>query len=291
MCYNNKSEYSFYEGEINMRKYILLILVVATLTGSCYATEGLRVPILMFHRFTTKKDETNYTTVTQDKFEEVLEKLEEKGYKSITFEELKKYVDGKMELPEKVFLISIDDGYKDNYNLAYPVLKEKNMRALISVVGWSMGRERMLDEVTPIIPHFNWMELKEMIDSGVIEVGNHTFDMHKFDEEDDERDSVLKKNDESTTLYKRRFKSDIKKLSRQIEKNCGIEEKVFCYPYGMYNKTTEKILDDMGYKITLTTEEGINYLERGSSLKKLKRINISMETDMESMINDWELVV
>ena len=144
-------------------------------------------------------------------------------------------------------------------------------------------------EVTPIIPHFNWTELKEMVDSGVVEVGNHTFDMHKFDEEDDERDSVLKREDETISLYKRRFKSDIKKLSRQIEKKCGVNEKVFCYPYGMYNKRSEKILEDMGYRITLTTEEGINYIEEDSSLKKLKRINISMDTDMESMINNWEL--
>ena len=78
-------------------------------------------------------------------------------------------------------------------------------------------------------------------------------------------------------------------MSRQIEKKCGVNEKVFCYPYGMYSKRTEKLLEDMGYKITLTTEEGINYLGEGSSLKKLKRINISMETDMESVINDWKL--
>lgn len=273
-----------------MRKYILLILVVATVFGSCYAAEGIRVPVLMFHRFTTKKEETNYTTITKDKFEEVLEKLEEKGYKSISFEELEQYVDGKIELPEKVFLISIDDGYMDNYTLAYPVLKEKNMKALISVVGWSMGEDTMPDGVTPIIPHFNWKDLNEMINSGVIEVGNHTYDMHKFNKEDEERDSVLKSIDESSTLYKRRFKSDIKKLSRQIEKKCGINEKVFCYPYGMYSKTTERLLEEMGYNITLTTEEGMNYLEEGSSLKKLKRINISMDTDMESMINEWEMV-
>jgi len=271
-----------------MKKYILLILAVVTLVGCCYASEGVRVPVLMFHRFTTKKEETNYTTITQDKFREVVDKLEEKGYKSISFEELEKYVDGKMELPEKVFLISIDDGYRDNYELIYPILKEKNMKALISVVGWSMGQSTMPDGVTPIIPHFNWDELKEMIDSGVIEVGNHTFDMHKFDLEDDERDSVLKIDDESITLYKRRFKSDIKKLARQIEKHCGVNEKVFCYPYGMYNDTTEEIIADMGYKITLTTEEGVNYLEEGASLRKLKRVNISMDTDIEEMINQWE---
>ena len=100
---------------------------------------------------------------------------------------------------------------------------------------------------------------------------------------------MLKREDETISLYKRRFKSDIKKLSRQIEKKCGVNEKVFCYPYGMYNKRSEKILEDMGYRITLTTEEGINYIEEDSSLKKLKRINISMDTDMESMINNWEL--
>jgi len=271
-----------------MKKYTLLFIILISLTSFCFAKGELKVPILMLHSFTDKIENTNYTTITKDKFREVIGVLKAHGYENISFEELSKYVKGEIELNEKVYLIAIDDGYKNNYTYIYPILKENNISALISIVGWSVGRETMLDDITPIIPHFNWNELNEMLASGVVEVGNHTFDMHKCNEYDsNERKGVLQKENESDNLYAHRFKRDINKLSELILENCGIKEKVFCYPYGFYNDNTEKMLDEMGYEITLTTDEGVNYLTQGASLKKLKRINISMYTDIERIIKQW----
>ena len=89
----------------------------------------------------------------------------------------------------------IDDGYRSNYTKAYPVLKEKNMKALISIIGWSVGRETMPGGIIPINPHCSWAELKEMQDSGLVEIGNHTYDMHKYDEQrpDERKGTIINK--------------------------------------------------------------------------------------------------
>lgn len=272
-----------------MKKLVIAIIMIMMLINIALA-EGIKVPILMLHDFTDNISNTDTRTITTAKFKEVLTTLEQNGYRTISFEELSKFVSGEIEIKDKVFLIAIDDGYRSNYTKAYPVLKEKNMKALISVIGWSVGRDTMSGGIIPINPHCSWKELKEMQDSGLIEIGNHTYDMHKYDEEKpDERKGTIINKGENILLYRKRFSEDIIRLSDLIYKNLGKKDKVFCYPYGMYDEITEKLLDDLGYKITLTTDDGINYLGKGSSLKKLKRVNITMKTDMENLVKEWEM--
>lgn len=272
-----------------MKKIVIAIIVALMMISVVFAEKTVKVPILMLHDFTDNITNVDCSTITTEKFKEVLTVLEENDYRTISFEELSKFVDGELEIKDKVFLIAMDDGYRSNYTKAYPVLKEKKMKALISIIGWSVGRDTMLGGIIPINPHCSWAELIEMQDSGLVEIGNHTYDMHKYDEEQkDERKGTIINRGENLLLYRKLFSEDITKLSELIYKNLKKEDKVFCYPYGMYDEITEKLLDDLGYKITLTTDEGINYLTRGSSLKKLKRINITMETDMESLIKEWE---
>ena len=271
-----------------MKKLVIAIIMIM-MSLNVVLAEGIKVPILMLHDFTDNISNTDTRTITTAKFKEVLDTLEANGYKTVSFEELNKFVDGEIQLDDKVFLIAIDDGYRSNYTKAYPVLKEKNMKALISVIGWSVGRQTMPGGIIPINPHCSWKELKEMQDSGLVEIGNHTYDMHKYDEEKpNERKGTIINRGENLLLYRKLFSEDIIKLSDLIYKNLKREDMVFCYPYGMYDEITEKLLDDLGYKITLTTDEGINYLTKGSSLKKLRRVNITMETDMEKLIKEWE---
>jgi len=272
-----------------MKKIIIANIIVMLLVSVAFANEMIRVPILMFHNFTDNLENINTCTITKEKFKEVLDTLDNNGYKTITFEELGKFVEGEIDIKDKVFIITMDDGYTSNYTKAYPVLKEKKMNALISIIGWSVGRDTMSGGIIPIYPHCSWQELKEMQDSGLIEIGNHTYDMHKYDEEKlNERKGTIINKGENPLLYRKFFSEDIIKLSDLVYNKLGKKDNVFCYPYGMYDEITEKLLEDLDYKITLTTDEGINYISKGSTLKKLKRINITMDSNIENLIREWE---
>ena len=78
---------------------------------------------------------------------------------------------------------------------------------------------------------------------------------------------------ETQAEYERRFREDTLKQKKLIESNVGNEVIVYTYPYGIYNETNEKILKELGFKVTLTTESGISDLDNGLNI--LKRINMS----------------
>ncbi|MBR2038566.1 MAG: polysaccharide deacetylase family protein, partial [Lachnospiraceae bacterium] len=76
------------------------------------------------------------------------------------------YVENGTMLPEKPVLLTLDDGYENNYTNAFPLLKKYNMKAVISLIGKDM--------------RLNENQLKEKHDSGLVEIGNHTYDLHSI---------------------------------------------------------------------------------------------------------------
>lgn len=242
--------------------------------------ESVNVPILMFHHFVLNEEEcTVEQIITKDKFVEVLDKLDELGYTTISFAELIRFAETGEELPKKPVLITMDDGYKSNYDIAYPELKERDMKATVSIVGRATQyTSSYIRNWT--LPHVSWPELNEMIKSGVFEVGNHTYDLHKLKSEGGKRNGITKNFFESEADYSAIVREDSTNLEELLKLNCNYESNIFCYPYGFYDKLSEATISSLGYKVTLTTEEGINNIKPGDDLIGLKRINVTMYTDI-----------
>ena len=101
--------------------------------------------------------------------------IKDRGYEPISFEQLIEYHENRRELPEKPIIITFDDGYLSNYELAYPILKEFNFKAAIFVIGVSFGNKDLA------YPHFGWAEAREMKASGLVSIESHTYDLHRND--------------------------------------------------------------------------------------------------------------
>ena len=110
-----------------------------------------------------------------------------------------------------------------------------------------------------------------MHDSGLFEIGNHTYKMHQFKP----RFGIAKTSSESEEDYKKALSNDILKLENKLQQECGFTSQVFAYPFGKYSKESENILRDIGFKAFLTCNEGINKVCKGDPtvLSHLKRIN------------------
>ncbi|QSX05220.1 polysaccharide deacetylase family protein [Sedimentibacter sp. zth1] len=233
--------------------------------------EEVDVPILVYHHISNEKD----AALTPDKLRKDLTEIKKYGYNTIFYKDLIDYVENGTKLPQNPIIISFDDGYLSNYQYLFPLLKELDMKAEISIIGWSVGRDTYIDSDKAIIPHFTWGHALEMYNSGHVMIQSHTYDMHKYDPNGDvERKGVLKNNDESYGEYERALSDDLNKLSELIQDKIGEKEVAFTYPNGYNDMLTEKLLKDMDYKITVTVSEGINTIMQGnsSSLYKLKRI-------------------
>ena len=138
----------------------------------------------------------------------------------------------------------MDDGYRDNFLNAYPILKEFNLPATIFLATGFIGtNKRMLRyEHMPVPDMLSWEEVNIMKRNNITFGPHTTSHPHMYDLSYSEQ----KKEIESSmqTLYQ--------KLGGELAK------KVFCYPYGEYNEDTLQIMRELHVTIALTTNDGTN---------------------------------
>lgn len=112
---------------------------------------------LMYHSIDDKPGKEG---IFVDEFEEQMKLIKDKT--SFKMEELKKI---NYKLPENSILVTFDDGYKNNYTLAYPILKKYNIKATIFLNTRYVGNNA---------DYLSWENIKEMYESGLVDFQMHT---------------------------------------------------------------------------------------------------------------------
>ncbi len=250
-----------------------------------------KVPILMYHDI-DDNSLSDYSISTQ-LFEQQIKELYDSGYTGVSFDEMIDYVYNEKELPEKPICITFDDGYLSNYELAYPILKKYNMKATIFIIGSSMGTDKYKDTEYKIIPHFSYEKAKEMIDSGLIFIQSHTYDMHqnaKYENTEYARQNFSRFDNETDEEYANYIIKDFKKMKECFKNNLKQDIIVVSYPNGVYNEISEKTLKSLGVKVTLTTDKGSNILAKQipETLYLMKRYTILRQTSAQELM---ELII
>ncbi len=256
----------------------VFMLTSMQLHTSVHAEVQQDIPILMYHHLSYAPEEWNEVVISPDKFKQDMMYLKILGYETIYFKDLIAYKEKAIPLPKNPIVITFDDGYMSNYEYAYPILKELEMKATIGVIGWSVGRTTHKDNETPIIPHFTWEQAREMYESGWIDIQHHTFDMHESGL------GVQQLTGESHQDYVDRMVDDTIKLKEEIESHVGNEVVVFSYPLGLYNTLSESAIKILGFKVSLTTNKGINSLS--DELYLMKRINRSNQLSCPQLMKE-----
>lgn len=267
-------DFGSYVTPENAADHISNLWSVTAPVESDYTSE---LSVIMYHSFTEEGgDDLN---VTPECFEEQLEALADAGYTTVSLAELIDYVNIGGNLPEKPLLITFDDGYLTNYEYAWPILAEHGMKAVIFSVGATMGAETYKDTGQSINPHFSIEQANEMISSGAIEIGSHTYDMHQAAQYETGvvRDTVLTLSGESEADYMEALRADIAAYNDAIASGLSSPVLAFSYPHGEYTALSEAILHESGYAVTVTTTNGINTVVRGlpQSLLQLYRYAVS----------------
>jgi len=187
------------------------------------------VPILMYHHIMdpaiAKDISATYLNVPPNVFREQMDYLINKGYHIIRLDEM---VEGirSSSLPGKPVVLTFDDGYSDFYDNVYPVLKEKGLKATVFVISQFVGGERYL----------NWGQVKEMSDSGLVLVGDHSLNHISLQ-----------------NLSKEEERNQIVSARQVIEDHIKSQVEYFAYPYGGINPVAEGILKEAGFKGAVVT--------------------------------------
>lgn len=230
--------------------------------------EGVRVPIVMYHAIMNSNP--GKYVLPPEQLKRDLAYIKKMGYETVHMADLIRYVEEGAALPEKPIVITFDDGYYNNYAYAYPLLKEQGMKAVISVIGRWTDYYTEHDDPNKNYANISWPLLREMAQSGVFEIQNHSYDLHT----NKTRQGTKKKRGESDEEYRSVLEEDIVKMQELIAEHIGVPATTFTYPFGAVSNASLSILKDFGFTATLSCAEGVSTVTRDrDSLYLLKRCN------------------
>ena len=207
------------------------------------------IPILMYHTVEdTVLPESQNSCVETQNFEAQMKALLDNGYTPINFYDLKAYLNDAITLPAHPIIITMDDGYLNNYTKAYPIFKKYNIQATLFVSPYYMteaNTER----------HFGWNAAKEMEESGLIDIQPHGYNHTPF-----------------PYLSLKDLRYHVSLATGLIEQHLGPRDvSVVSCPEFRNTRHTRKLLHSLGVDFQIT-----NLAKSGTVLTptSLKRINV-----------------
>lgn len=251
----------------------ILIFIFVLLFSFVFANseEYIKVPIIMYHSILKDPARSNKYTITPAVLEEDLKYIKANGYETITISDLISYVYADKPLPPKPIILTFDDGHYNNYGYLYPLLEKYDMKVVISIVGSYTDKFSETDEANLNYSYLRWKDINELISTGRIEFQNHTYNLH---DNTHGRIGAKKKKGESDNEYKKILEEDINKLQNEFKENTGYVPTCFTYPFGSISNSSLDIIKELGFKASLSCEEGINKITKNpNSLYLLKRYN------------------
>lgn len=263
---------------VRIRKLRLSVISVLSAAAVCFGIFGsvsesrinspVRICAVMYHGLVMEKDRQNKYMIDPSVFEEDLKYLTENGYHTVFISELTAYFENKAPLPEKPVLITFDDGYYNNYAYAFPLLKKYGCKAVISMIGIEADKAEKETNKSPLYSECGWSELREMTDSGLVEIQNHTYDLHKIKNGVQGAGQI---GGEGADEYKRRLLEDIERFDSALQRELGKRAECFTYPFGAKNKLTEEIIKNAGFAAAMDCEEKTNTIASEEELLHIHR--------------------
>lgn len=240
----------------------------------------LVTPVLCYHRVlpAAAGNEAPEYSVTPQQFAAQMSLLNEEGFTSLTLDEYFEAARGLRELPSRSVVVTFDDGFADNYSVAWPIARRLGVKInLFICTGLVAGeqlpafdgddaRARASQEKFP--EHWqplSWAQLREMIDGGV-SIGFHTHrhrNLGRVSENEIAGDAA-----EGISIFKDQLKA---------------APRFFAFPfghYGSYPETAVDVLTGQGLKMFFTTELGRTPVDGGGRL--ISRIVVHPEDDLKS---------
>lgn len=195
------------------------------------------VPVLSYHDLSLT--ESNRMTVSQAMFEQQMRLLKEKGYRVVSMDQFFDFLEFKSTLPPKAVVITIDDGWRSVYEIAFPILKKYGYPATLFIY---------TDIILDIPKNLSWALLQEMANQE-IDIQCHTKSHHNL--------TVAGKR-QSFKDYFANLEKELSASKDLIKKKLNREVKYLAYPYGDTNSLVIELAQKLGYRGAFTIKRGGN---------------------------------
>ncbi|NLZ47091.1 MAG: polysaccharide deacetylase family protein [Clostridiales bacterium] len=259
----------------------LSILFIPKAIKSATKPEGIFVPIIMYHSVCSDTDMLCDYVISPTELENDLKYLKENNYNTIFVKDLINFVHGGGSLPPNPIILTFDDGFYNNLSNALPILEKYDCKATISIVGSYTEKSDQSTDNSQRYSYVTSEQVMQLHNSGIIELGNHSFDMHNLDTR---RGAGVMKN-ESYEEYRNALINDITKNQEYLSENCNIVPAIYTYPYGIVSDPSKRIVKACGFLASLGVEEKPNYISSDPDcLYQLYRYNRPHGTSTEKFM-------
>lgn len=209
----------------------------------------IRVPVFMYHHIRAiRANDTPRTlsfVVTPESLEAQLKDLVQRGFHTITPDELDAALTNGAPLPDKPVLLTFDDGLREHYTVVLPLLKKYQVKATFFIITSANHLNGYLKDAM----------IKEMDESGLATIASHT-----------EHHPYLARMSAATRV------AEIVGSKRSLEALLGHPVNSFAYPYGSWDQRVAKEVEAAGYTLGFGVRLGSRHMN--SSRYQLRRIRV-----------------
>ena len=210
------------------------------------------VAVLMYHKISATPLSTNWAGlyVAPKRFARQMDELTAAGLPPVPYDKLMRAVDA----DAAGFCVSFDDGFRNVFEHALPILQARSLRAIQFIVADRIGGEDEWDHPIgePPMRLMDEAQIRDWLAAGHV-IGSHTLTHPRL-----------------TTLPRERARAEIVDSKKRLEDRFGIPIQHFCYPYGDQDEAIRAIVAEAGYLTAPTVEVGTNH--RGAPPLALRRI-------------------
>ncbi|WLG90667.1 poly-beta-1,6-N-acetyl-D-glucosamine N-deacetylase PgaB [Pseudomonas cucumis] len=252
---------------------------------------------ISYHDVEDRDPDQAVVAVRTERLLEQLAWLRENNYTPVTVDQIMAARNGGPELPPRAIMLSFDDGYSSFYTRVLPVLRAYNWHALLAPVGvWIdtplnqpvdfAGTPRKRSDF------LTWEQIREISRSGLVEIAAHTDASHKGVLANPQGNlqpaAATRRYDaatgryESEAQFQARMRADVAAISEKIRKVTGYKPRVWVWPYGAADGTSLQVVNEQGYQMALTLEDGLDALD---NLMSSPRFLVASDPDGEHFAN------
>jgi len=194
------------------------------------------ITILAYHRFGPR---ASNLTVTPAAFEAQMAYLASQGYSVIALDRLPGFLEGREPLPRKAVVITIDDGYRSTFEVAFPILRKHGFHATVFLYSDFVGAPDAL----------TWAQMREMTASGLVSIQPHSKTHANL---------TVRQAGETDARYLERARREVDAPVDAIRTQLGVSSLAYAFPYGDVNESVISALRARGVKLGVTVTPGGN---------------------------------
>ncbi|MEI6351935.1 MAG: polysaccharide deacetylase family protein [Verrucomicrobiota bacterium] len=199
--------------------------------------KNAQVIVLGYHRIVEKVRRPD-TEITPADFEAQMQELKDQGLEVIPMQDLIAWQHGQKSIPDKSAVITFDDGWKQQYTIAWPILKKYSYPfTLFIYTDYVKGGPKSGGE------SISWDQLAEMRDAGA-DIQGHTISHHDL--------RGGKRGKAPAPDYEAWLWNELNGSKQIIEQHLGNKVNVLALPYGFYNQHVQEVAKKAGYDAIFT---------------------------------------